>query len=146
MGFVFGQVADKRLSAHFLYRAELVICAPPTSTVRTANWAQLARLPWVCSDYYCPFQTIMDEAFQTRGLEYQRAIQSHDELSKAEYVMAGVGLALVERSEAESYAATGKLHILPDITFHSDLSLAYLSYRQHDPLLEAVIEAVVGLW
>jgi DNA-binding transcriptional LysR family regulator len=146
MGFVFGAVNDARLSSHFLTQADLVIASPAAWNLEQADWKELSKQPWICSDYYCPFQEIIDEAFQAEGLSYPKALQSRDELSKTDYVMAGLGLALLEKTEAEAYAATGKLKIVQGIQFSTELSIVCLSYRLHDPLIEAVLEMLTDLW
>lgn len=146
LGFVFDKVSDNRLSSKYLATAELVIATPPNWNLEQADWQELSRHPWICSDYYCPFQEIIDTAFQERALSYTQAIQSHDEQSKAEYIMAGLGLSLVERGEAEEYAAAGKLKIVQGISFTSELSVICLTYRLHDPLIAALLELIGGLW
>jgi DNA-binding transcriptional LysR family regulator len=146
LGFVFGEVTDTRLSATPLTTAELVIAAPPNWAVESPDWAELARHPWICGDYYCPFQVIIDRVFAERGLSYPQHIHTNDDPGKADLVAAGLGLALLEAGEAQAYAAQGRLRVIPGVTFQTRLSLVYLSYRQHDPLIKALIEVVAGLW
>ena len=146
LGFVFGNLADNRLSSKALYQAEIVIASPPTWNLGQFDWETLSRYPWICSDYYCPFQDLIENEFKKHNLSYKQSIQSHDEVSKADFVMAGIGLALLERSEAEHYAKMDKLKIVPGITFQSDLSLIYLRQRLYDPLIVALRDLVEDLW
>ena len=34
-----------------------------------ADWVDLAQLPWIGSDGYCPFETLTDDLFQRRGFQ-----------------------------------------------------------------------------
>lgn len=146
LGFVFGEVDDPRLSATPITTANLVIAAPLTWAVESPDWAELAQQPWISSDYYCPFQVIIDRAFAERSLHYPQHVRTNDDLGKADLVAAGLGLSLLEVGEAHAYAAQGKLKVIPGITFPTRLSLVYLSYRQHDPLIKALVEIVTSLW
>ena len=146
LGFVFGKVNDNRLSVKQLSTAELVIAAPFAWDLERADWPELSRHPWISSDYYCPFQVIVDQAFKQQTLSYHQVIRTNDDVSKAELVSAGLGLSLLEATEAQTYAQTGKIRIVKDISFPCALSVICLSYRHHDPLVETVSRFIQTLW
>jgi DNA-binding transcriptional LysR family regulator len=146
VGFAFGEIKDKRLSSRRLETAELLVATPNNWGLEAANWQELSHHPWICSDYFCPFQEIIDKTFQEEGLSYQRLTTVNDDVSKVELVAAGLGLSLLERGEAEAYAAQGKLSIVNNMSFPCDLSLVFLSYRAHDALIANVIELIESLW
>src|SRR5262249_40951923 len=127
-GYIFGPPPTPALTAHYLGLAEVVIAAPRqwATQMATADWADLAQLPWISSDGYCPFQTLTDALFQQHGLQYHRITQSNDDLTKTELVAAGVGVAMLERSEAEQ----AQLVIWNTTPMHCALHFAY-STRRH---------------
>jgi len=147
-GFIFGASPCESVVALPLAVVDLVIAAPKTweERVQGAGWDDLARLPWICSTGYCPFQGIVDDLFQQRQLTCQPIVQSDDEMTKRELVSAGVGLALLERSEAEQAAREGSLVIWPSDPIPCELSFAVAKDRQDDPLVAALKSQVLAAW
>jgi DNA-binding transcriptional LysR family regulator len=147
-GYIFGASPTPAITAHYVGQAEVVIAAPRAWAPRlaTADWATLATLPWISSDSYCPFETLTAELFQQRGLQPQRVVQSHDEATKAELVAAGVGLAMLERSETDQAPYAERLVRWPTPPLYCALHLATLTRRQDDPLLRALQTAVLQVW
>jgi DNA-binding transcriptional LysR family regulator len=147
LGFVFGAVQDAALTAHPLCVAELVIAAPLAWANRLTDWESAAGLAWIYGDGYCPFQEIVDRLFAERGLAYNKALQSDDETTKSELVTAGVGVTLLERSEAEQAASQGKLALwmipeTPPIT----CALSLVHRRVLSPELRLLRDAVLRAW
>jgi len=143
-GYIFGPSPTPALTAHYLGLAEVVIAAPRqwAPHIASADWADLAQLPWISSDGYCPFQTLTDVLFQQRGLQYRHIAQTNDDLTKAELVAAGVGVAMLERREAEQ----AQLVIWGTAPMHCALHFAYSTTRYNDPLVQALYTAVMQVW
>lgn len=143
-GYIFGPPPTPTLTAHYLGLVEVVIAAPRqwAPQIAAADWADLARLPWVSSDGYCPFQTLTDALFQQRALQYHRIAQTNDDSTKAELVAAGVGITMLERSEAEQ----AQLVIWDTAPMHCALHFTYRTARQDDPLVQALRTAVLQVW
>lgn len=57
-----------------------------------------------------------------------------------------MGLALLERREAEAAIQAGKLVIWDTPSLRCDLAIAYARQRAHDPLIQAVIASVHHAW
>jgi DNA-binding transcriptional LysR family regulator len=87
---------------------------------------------------------MIDGMFAERGLTYKRSVQSDDEMTKAELVAAGVGLTLLEKSEACDSLERVAIYDAPPL--HCDLSLVYLKHRQHEPLVKALAQQILALW
>jgi DNA-binding transcriptional LysR family regulator len=147
-GFIFGDVPDKSIRAHRLYEAELVVAAPIAwqSQITRAGWKDMALLPWIYPTTYCPFHSIVDKTFKRKHISYQQAVTSDDDTTKLELVSAGIGLALLERTEAEEAAQEGKIAIWQRRSFKCELAWAYLKNRSEDPLIKALTEDVLELW
>lgn len=147
-GFIFGDAPDKFITTHGLYEAELVVAAPVAwqSQIARASWNDMALLPWVYSTTYCPFHSIVDKTFKTEHISYQQAVTSDDDTTKLELVSAGIGLALMERTEAEEAAQEGKITTWQRRSFKCELSWAYLKNRGEDPLIKSLTSEVLRLW
>jgi DNA-binding transcriptional LysR family regulator len=146
-GFIFGQ-SGEQLTAHRLTAAELVVSAPCAwePDIRAATWETLASLPWIRSSGDCPFQHAIDRMFEEAGLEQRIAVSADDDTTRAELVAAGVGIALLERSDARRAVATGSVIIWQSEPILCDLSFAYLASRRDDPLVRALRLTVLDLW
>jgi DNA-binding transcriptional LysR family regulator len=147
-GFIFGDAPDKFITTHGLYKAELVVAAPVAwqSQIARASWNDMALLPWVYPTTYCPFHSIVDKTFKREHISYQQAVTSDDDATKLELVSAGIGLALMERTEAEEAAQEGKITTWQRRSFKCELSWAYLKNRSEDPLINALTEDVLRVW
>jgi DNA-binding transcriptional LysR family regulator len=148
IGYVFGPITDTALIARRVDVVELVIAVPIrwAQQVAQAGWEDLATLPWLYADAYCPFQDLVDQLFTHRQLDYHRVVLTHDEATKCALVSAGVGLALLERSEAQAAMQEGKLVIWDTPPLWCDLSVAYARQRSHDPMIQAVAAGVYQAW
>jgi DNA-binding transcriptional LysR family regulator len=148
IGYVFGPIPEATLVAHRVCTVELVVAVPKQweQLVQHAGWEELATLPWLTSDSYCPFQDLVDTLFAHKHLDYQRVIQTNDEVTKLALVGAGVGLALLEHSEVQDAAREGQLVVWGTEPIPCDLSLAYAAERAHDPLVKAVAFEVLQVW
>jgi DNA-binding transcriptional LysR family regulator len=142
-GYVFGLPPMPEIATQYLGAAEVVIAVPRQWAARLtrATWHDLAQLPWISSDGYCAFEALTATLFQQHGLR-QRQVQAHDEATKAELVAAGIGLAMLERSEAEQAQYAERIMVWPTAPMTCALYFATLRRRQDEPLLQA-LQAVV---
>jgi DNA-binding transcriptional LysR family regulator len=148
IGYVFGPIPEATIAAHRVCTVALVVAVPKQweRRVQHAGWEDLATLPWLTSDSYCPFQDLVDTRFAHRRLDYQRVVQTSDEATKLALVGAGVGLTLLEQSEAQDAARAGKLVVWETEPIPCDLSFAYAAERAPDPLIKAVAAEVLQVW
>ncbi len=148
IGYVFGPVADRGLVAHCLGAIDLVIAVPQrwADHVPQADWAVMAPLPWLYSDGYCPFQDMVDACFSARGLRGHRVVQTNDEATKFDLVRAGIGLALLDREEANILVAAGAAVIREPEPMVCDVSIAYAAQRSREPLIQTVAAHVRRVW
>jgi DNA-binding transcriptional LysR family regulator len=148
IGYVFGPITDTALIAQRVDAVELVVAVPIrwAQQVAQAGWEEIATLPWLYADLYCPFQGMIDQLFAQRQLDYHRVVLTGDEATKCALVSAGVGLALLERSEAQAAMQAGKLVIWDTPPLWCDLSVAYARQRAHDPMIQAVAASVCHVW
>lgn len=148
LGFVCGNIDDPQLTAYYLTDFELVVGVPMRwhDELRHATWGQLAHYPWIGADIYCPFQTWAQAIFEKHALNYQRAIQTDDDATRIALVIAGVGLSLLEASEAREEMNKGNLFVAQLEPIYCPLYIVCATHRQHEPLIRAVREAIMKQW
>src|SRR5262249_3044906 len=63
IGYVFGPITDTALIARRVDVVELVVAVPMqwAQQVAQAEWEEIATLPWLYADIYCPFQDMVDQ-------------------------------------------------------------------------------------
>lgn len=145
-GYLFGPVTDEDITAHRLGEANLVVIAPTSwgEELDSDDWVAFAKRPWIVSDERCPFQDIIDRWFAERGLSYERGVNTSDDHTKLELVREGLGLALLEQSEAHTEMDEGKVLIRSTEPIRSTLSFGYLSANASDPLIRPLRAAVLA--
>lgn len=147
-GYMFGPIDDEALAGHELDIADLVIIAPSTwkDKVAGADWKEIAALPWVGSSYYCPFQTALEKLFKKRKLAMNHVVWMDDEFNKCALVEEGIGMALLEKSEAEQAASNGRIFIWKTEPIKCKVSWVHLRNRSDDPLISALTAQVLNVW
>ncbi|HNH06380.1 MAG TPA: LysR family transcriptional regulator [Anaerolineales bacterium] len=147
-GYMFGPIDDEALAGHELDIADLVIIAPSTwkDKVAGADWKEIAALPWVGSSYYCPFQTALEKLFKKRKLAMNHVVWMDDEFNKCALVEEGIGMALLEKSEAEQAASNGRIFIWKTEPIKCKVSWVHLRNRSDDPLIAALTAQVLNVW
>ena len=147
-GYIFSPAPTDTIRSTRLTTVDLVVAAPKAweAQIAQAGWQEIAALPWLFSTYYCPFQVITDNLFAQRNLKAQRSVEADDDFTKAELVSAGIGLALIEKHEADQAAAQGKIANWPTDPIQCDLHFAYLKTREDDPLIRALEAEILQAW
>ncbi len=137
-----------QIATHFLQKVELQIIGPAAwqNKLSTSTWQTLAGLPWITSDYYCPFQSITDAIFQAQGIEIKQNVRVNDENTKLSLVKEEVGMALLVSDECRSSAERGDIVIWETDPIFCDLNFAYLNKRASEPLISALISIVQSIW
>ncbi|MEM8769651.1 MAG: LysR family transcriptional regulator [Pseudomonadota bacterium] len=146
-GFLYGPVPEG-FNAERLTEVSLVVAGPVSfgARLKVADWSALSRLPWVCSDYYCPFPDLVEAQLDQLGLTMERAVCTDDDGTKADLVRAGLGVALLEKTEAQALEAECVVLIAGRLS-PLDCSLAFANRAgDEDPLVAAVSRAVSSAW
>lgn len=148
VGFVFGDVVSAEISTIPLATTNLHIALPPAHTTESTliTWQAVAQLPWIYTEYSCPFQTVADQLFAQHALEITRKITSNDEQTRLDLVKAGIGASLLLADECQSAIDGGDVVIWQRNVAQLPLQLAYLAIRQTEPLLAPIITTIETLW
>ena len=145
-GFLYGPLPEG-VTGETLTEVSLVVVGPASfgAVLREADWPALGRMPWICSDDYCPFQAMIEARFDALGLDFERAVVTDDDGTRADLVQAGVGVTLLEQSEAERLQAAGGVIINTAVPpFGCELSVCLADGS--DPLTTAVVQTILEAW
>ena len=147
-GFIFGLTQQKDLETIPLGNLTLCIAVPAAFShgIPPSDWEALARLPWICSDGYCPFQDIADALFERRGLAIENTVATNDEMTKCEFVRQGLGVALLLENECRQDVLAGNMSIWQTDPIHVGLFFAYPSKRREEPVFHILRKAIHQVW
>jgi DNA-binding transcriptional LysR family regulator len=147
-GYIFGDLPADDLVSCKVTTANLVVMAPEKwrCHIEARNWEELAKLPWLHADGYCPFQNLQDQLFAKQGLQYRRSVQAEDEYMRAELVGNGIALALMEKTEAERTATNGGYVIWEPEELRCDLFFASLRRRTSEPHVRVLQQIIAEIW
>ena len=142
IGIVYGESEDPELRAHRLGHAKLVLCMPAQWADKIdTSWTALGDLPWINTGDCCPFQDLLNTMFLTHSIQPQQHIRSDDERTRLQLVCGGLGISLLEQSEAE-HPDVRALDLTP---VSCSISLVYRARRQREPMIGAAREIVTAL-
>jgi len=146
-GFIYGPTVLP-IRAHLLTIVELVIAIPHrlVDSPAAIEWETVSKLPWIYDTIYCPFQHLTDGLFAQHGLKVLHRISTSHDATKRELVSKGVGVALLEKTEAEHIAEHGDVYLWSPQQIASNLGFAYLQQRENDPLIREIAETVLAVW
>lgn len=147
-GFAYGPNQHPEVKTMRLQVINVVIVAPASmyNEINNADWPELACMPWILQSIYCPFNTILKEIFEKRGLKPLKVAISDDEDTMLTLTSAGLGLTLMEETRARKSADNGEVVIWGKDAFGIPLSFAYLSSRSDDPLIQTIVETLEKIW
>ena len=138
-------VRSVALSA-FTYR---VVAPAGWNTVATADWAQLAGLPWLATPPASAHQRLLAQVFgqgSLTGLNANYVAMVDQEASMLDLVKSGVGLSLVRDHIALRSAQAHGLVIAQNVSLPCSLSFICLRTRMADPPVAAALTALEQAW
>jgi DNA-binding transcriptional LysR family regulator len=147
-GFVYGHPGHAEITGVMLHEFTLCIAGPPDwgERIHKAGWREIAAMPWIWSPAECLFTQIVSPLFEKEDLEPEKVAVADQEAILATLVSSGVGLAPMIKEEAEALAAEGRVAIWPEKVGTVPLTFAFLTRRQKDPVVQAVLRGVREVW
>ena len=128
----------------------------PIRVVAPATWAarvegksidQLAAMPWIKPNTECPFMRIIEAVLKDSGIVLGDYIEVDTEDVIRQLVAAGKGLSLLKEHDADAMVAAGTAVICDFGPLLSlPISFVYPKSREKDPLIGALVDAVVHTW
>jgi DNA-binding transcriptional LysR family regulator len=148
-GFCFFQNNNSEIEQISLQEIPVRIIAPAAWAAKVEGHSieQLAALPWIKPDDECPFMKIVDGIFKDSGIAMTNYIEADSEDVIRQLVAAGKGISVIKQHDANTMVSAGTAVICETGPVLS-LNINFLTpkNRQNDPLLQALIDAVVSIW
>lgn len=147
-GFVISEVEDTRIAAIPVRPITLRIVAPYAWQERIidADWADIAKLPWIAMPPKCSFHKITAAMFARHGLSPSSLVAVDQETTLRKLVTAGVGLSLMREDMALDAEAKQEVAIWPKGVETRQLYFIYLQSDGHSPLIQALCKSVRTVW
>ena len=162
-GLILRAVRDRKLDAGFSFfenpYAEVTgvhLADVPVRVVAPAAWAdevrgksieELARMPWILPDETCPFMKVVQGVFEDSGICPENYVEADEEAVIDRLVAAGKGISVLKESGADRLCGEG-LAVICDTGPKLSLGVSFVhpKNREHDPLIQALAEAVAKVW
>lgn len=147
-GFIFTERDPEEFAFLRLCSFELLVMGPAAwrERIEHADWAELARLPWIWTPRHCPCYRSSEEMFHSRGLRLTKTIEADNEDVVNDLIIAGKGLSLVREDEALAAEAAGLMVRCPLGAVPLTAYLVHAPARADDPLLAALRSVVAEIW
>ncbi len=142
--FYFGDNPLKEVASISLTETTIVVAAANKwrQDIINASPADLAKLPWIYPVPFCPYHKFVNHLFKRLDEKPERIADASSERSMNVLLRSGVGLALIRHDEAQPLVQQGLISIWQGQSFTLPLNFAYLKNRQHDPLIQALLQSV----
>lgn len=144
-GLLLGRPTDLAFEYLVLATVRYRIIGPASwrDRIESADWAELAALPWVTpDDSGMAYARMLDEMFGVRGLELNVAAKTDSDPLARAMVHAGVGVTLVREQRAVEGERDGTFCVSPIARAEFNLLAAHMNGRGDDPLIKAFMDAV----
>ncbi len=149
IGIFLGRPIDPQLSYELLDNACFVVAGPAAwkERIATADWADLARLPWITPvDQRMAYAIMLNEMFDQRDLELNSVVQFDNEAIGRALMRQKVGMMLVREEHALRGEQEGVLARSPIARVTFPLVMAFAARRHEDPLIKAFMAAAKTAW
>jgi len=147
-GFVIGEIEERRIATIPVRPITLRIVAPYEWKERiiTADWEDIAQLPWISMSPKCSFNKITAAMFNRHGLRPNSFIAIDEEATLRKLVASGIGLALMREDMALDAEAKKEVAIWPKGLETKQLNFIYLQTDWDTPLIQALCKSVRTVW
>lgn len=146
--FYFGELHDPQVVGLKLAEMSYRVVAPVQwrDRVVAADWAALAKLPWILAPEVSTHRRMIRQLFHDYGAEPQKVVEADQEALIESLVVSGVGLSLMLEHSALEREAEGEICIWDGARLPSTLWFVRQVDRADDPAIEAVVAALVSVW
>lgn len=149
VGILLGRPIESGISYYKLRNISFRVAGPAAwrDKIENADWAELARLPWLLpTDNSMAYKQMLREMFENRGLELNGVVSFDNAVLGRSMLEAGVGLMLVREEHAKVGAAQGLVAMSPFAMVDHPIYLAHVASRRNDPMIHAFLEATTDVW
>ncbi len=146
--FYFGELNSPNVAGLRLRDLAYVVAAPAAwkDRVSTANWNDIAALPWIFAPRVSTHNQLLHQLFGSHGVEPTKVVEADQESVINSLIESGVGLSLMREDQALLAEAAGKAIVWGDERLDTALWFIYQADQAHDPAVIALVEAVRDTW
>lgn len=148
VGVLLGRPVDAGFTYYALTTVQFRVAGPAAwkEQIESADWADLASLPWITPNGSSAYSTMLTELFGDRGLELNTVVRFDNAALGRSMLQAGVGMMLMREEHAVQGELEGTLAKSPIARTEFGLSIAHQSSRKDDPLIQAFVDAGAMAW
>lgn len=149
IGILLGRPIESGISYYKLRNISFRVAGPAAwrDKIENADWAELARLPWLLpTDNSMAYKQMLREMFENRGLELNGVVSFDNAVLGRAMLEAGVGLMLVREEHAKAGVSQGLVAMSPFAIVEHPIYLAHVASRRNDPMIHAFLEATTDVW
>lgn len=148
-GLLLACPVDSSFSYHQLASLRFRIAGPAAwkDRIESADWAELASLPWIApTNRSLAHAAMLAELFTDRGLELNTVVHFDSIAQARAMLLSNVGMMLLREDHALRGEQEGRLAISPLASTEWPLFVVHLTSRGEDPMIRAFLEAVNTSW
>ncbi len=146
--FYFGELPDSGVTGLRLTEMVYRVVAPAAWADRfaTANWSEIAALPWILAPEGSSHQALTRGLFSEHHVQPTRWVEADNEGVIANLVQSKVGVSLVREDVALDMQAKGKIFLWEPPRLPTTLWFIHLAERGNDPLIAVLVRVLRELW
>lgn len=147
-GFYLGTLDDQSIHATQLCTLTYLIVAPKAweERINKADWAEIARMPWIGTPAHSSQHRVVNEMFEEQGYKLASVVEVDQESSMRSLVTMGVGLCLLREDIARDAARKAELVVWEGTSRPCPLSFIYLKSKKDDAIVNALYKVVLDEW
>lgn len=146
--FCLGHAGDAELAHHQLALLRYRVAGPAAwaRELATAEWVDLARMPWLGASATSVVSNQLTKAFAQRGLSPNEVVTFDNAAIARHMVALGAGIMLMREEYALEGERNGTLSVSPIAAVDYPLYFTYLAGRDRDPLIRALLDVTRDVW
>lgn len=148
VGVLLGRPIDAGFTYYQLATIDFRVVGPAAwkDRIESADWTQLAALPWISPSGSSAYTAMLAQLFGDKGLELNSVARFDNSALGRAMLRAGVGMMLMREDQANEGEREGWLAKSPIARTEFALCVAHQSSRKDDPLIRAFVEAAHDVW
>ncbi|PLX68946.1 MAG: hypothetical protein C0603_04475 [Denitrovibrio sp.] len=147
LGFIYGTLEDEDIMTLPIHTATVQMVVPKVllESLDGVSWEELAELPWIWGSNNCPFHVEMKRKLGKNFPPRNITVVSDESVVK-ELVRSGQGACILRKEDTKELIESGLVNHYSSIDFEIPLSIAVIDSRKKEPLIEAAITLIQGIF
>jgi len=149
VGIFLDQPVDESLTYYQLNSVSFCVVGPAAwqKEIETAEWKDLAAMPWVTPAVSAMgYSMMLARLFGDKGLKLNTILRYDNSVVGKSLLKAGVGIMLMREDQALEGSQEGYLTMSPIARTEFPLLIQHLTKRGNDVLIQAFVESALVAW